>query len=567
MNFKKMRMTLRVKLGLVTGLSLAGVLTVAGWVLLTWTLRNAEQDYFERLEQLATSSRIMIHSAAEEYAKSRHYEFLRATTDETAGTGEASVLERRALTQFTERKDAELFDTVVTTDAGRTLYVFAPATIKDECVTCHASYGLELFKGKSTGDLVGLFGISASLRDLDAAQATTRLVLIGFATVAALLIFAAISYFLNRYVGRPLSSIGAVVGAIAQGDLTRRVRVSASDEFGTLAEQFNETIERLRDTLVRVSDAMAVVTRSAAEISANTEQMAAGAEEQASQVGEVAASVQKLTATIGETSRNCTTASASADDTTLSAERGAAVVGDTVEGMTRIGDAVQRFSTTISSLQSSAESIGGIVSTIDHIADQTNLLALNAAIEAAHAGEGGRGFAVVADEVRKLAARTAVATKEIAGMIAHIQSDSDNAARELGTGISEVDNGVARAGEAGTTLEAILVLSRGVSVLVNDIASASGRQSQVSQELAQTSDAIKTVSTQTAGSLQVVAHTVNDLNAQAKRVQTMLEWFTLEGSSEMTHAGIRDAENEHADVASETQTEQAAGLRPSMLSH
>ncbi|HTY60339.1 MAG TPA: methyl-accepting chemotaxis protein [Bacteroidota bacterium] len=529
MNTNRVRMSLKLKMGLVTGLSLILVMTIAGWVLLAWTLRNSEKTHREKLELLATSSRMMIHSAAEEYARAHHYGFLRATTGETSGSDQASVLERRALEEFADQKESDVFDTVITTDTGRVCYVFAPASVKDECVTCHASYGMETFKGKAAGELVGLFGISASLGDLDAAQSETRLALIGFSLAAALLIFIAISYFLSRFVARPLASISTVVGAIAQGDMTQRVPAGPADEFGELADHFNETVERLRGTLVHVAEAMGAVTSSASEISASTEEMAAGAQEQASQVGEVASSVEHLTESITGNARNSRLASDSAGKTTASAEQGSAVVGRTVEGMSRIGDAVQRFSATIRSLQESTGRIGGIVATIDDIADQTNLLALNAAIEAARAGDNGRGFAVVADEVRKLAERTAVATKEIAGMIARIQSDSRNAAGELTQGIAEVDSGVALAGEAGRMLDAIVELSRGVSTLVDDIASSSGKQSDVSQELAKTSDAIKTVSSQTADGLQEVARAVNDLNLQAEQVQKRLDWFTLHG--------------------------------------
>nr|WP_068986816.1 MULTISPECIES: methyl-accepting chemotaxis protein [Lysinibacillus] len=79
----------------------------------------------------------------------------------------------------------------------------------------------------------------------------------------------------------------------------------------------------------------------------------------------------------------------------------------------------------LAQLQKQAESIKGIVKTIQEIASQTNLLALNAAIEAARAGEYGRGFDVVAKEVRKLSVR-------VEQSISEVKSNVEGIEREIG---------------------------------------------------------------------------------------------------------------------------------------
>jgi methyl-accepting chemotaxis protein len=110
-----------------------------------------------------------------------------------------------------------------------------------------------------------------------------------------------------------------------------------------------------------------------------------------------------------------------------SAQKGAAVVQQTVDVMRELAEHMEQAADRIGALDKQSQLIGSIIQSISSIADQTNLLALNAAIEAARAGEQGRGFAVVADEVRQLASRTSKATEEIVGVVQQNQQLAEQA--------------------------------------------------------------------------------------------------------------------------------------------
>ena len=135
------------------------------------------------------------------------------------------------------------------------------------------------------------------------------------------------------------------------------------------------------------------------------------------------------------------------------------MVRNTIDGMDTIREQIQDTAKRIKRLGESSQEIGDIVSLINEIADQTNILALNAAIQAAMAGEAGRGFAVVADEVQRLAERSATATKQIAGLVKTIQTDTNEAVSSMEQTTAEVVKGAELANSAGTALEEIETVS------------------------------------------------------------------------------------------------------------
>jgi methyl-accepting chemotaxis protein len=331
---------------------------------------------------------------------------------------------------------------------------------------------------------------------------------------------------------RPVEDSAGVLAKMAEGDLTIRVVGEYEGDHRKIVESINTVAGSLEQALSEVSEAVSATASASSEISSSTEEMAAGAQEQTSQAGEVATAVEEMTKTILENSRNAGVAADTAKSAKVMAEHGMQVVAETVKGMKRIAEVVQLSAGTVRELGKSSDQIGEIISVIDDIADQTNLLALNAAIEAARAGEQGRGFAVVADEVRKLAERTTKATKEIAGMIKKIQSDTAGAVTSMEQGTGEVEKGKELADRAGASLQEIVGVSQKVTDMVTQIAAASEEQSSASEQISKNVEAISKVTGETAQGTQQIARAAEDLNRLTEGLQQLVSRFKVVGRSD-----------------------------------
>jgi ABC-type transport system substrate-binding protein/methyl-accepting chemotaxis protein len=145
---------------------------------------------------------------------------------------------------------------------------------------------------------------------------------------------------------------------------------------------------------------------------------------------------------------------------TDTAQRGEALVNDSVKGMYQVEETVRKAAELVDSLGVRSTEIGRIVDVIQDIADQTNLLALNAAIIAAQAGEHGRPFGVVANEIRGLAERTARSTREIASMVTGVREAVGTAVALVKEGREQATNGVLLGDRAKVALEEIRTITQ-----------------------------------------------------------------------------------------------------------
>ncbi|HET9155339.1 MAG TPA: methyl-accepting chemotaxis protein [Myxococcaceae bacterium] len=140
---------------------------------------------------------------------------------------------------------------------------------------------------------------------------------------------------------------------------------------------------------------------------------------------------------------------------TSTAERGEALVNDSVQGMYRVEESIRRASEIVEALGHRSQEIGRIVDVIQEVADQTNLLSLNAAIIAAQAGEQGMAFGVVAEEIRSLAERTARSTREIGAIVRQTRGQVEAAVTHVQEGRERATAGVALGDRAASALKEI----------------------------------------------------------------------------------------------------------------
>ncbi|WP_034640002.1 methyl-accepting chemotaxis protein [Chitinilyticum aquatile] len=312
-----------------------------------------------------------------------------------------------------------------------------------------------------------------------------------------------------------------------EGDLTRKIEISGTDEIAQTAQAFNAFTGRLRSMFLDIRKESESLTRGVNEINQVLDTLARDSEILADLASGNAATIEEITVSISHIADNSREADQLVNNTGALSKESTQTVREVASEVGKSADEVKNLSALLDRLSSRSEEISGIIRVIKDIADQTNLLALNAAIEAARAGEQGRGFAVVADEVRKLAERTGQATLEITGMIEGIRGETDAAVHNMQSTVAAVQNGVNLSNNAAEKIDHIRENMATVMQKMGEIAHSTSEQQDATTLMAQSAENITNQMQQTDAALQRATKSVHELNELANFLLQLFGKFKL----------------------------------------
>ena len=302
---------------------------------------------------------------------------------------------------------------------------------------------------------------------------------------------------------KTIDDVGRILGEIANGNLAVDVTKNESyyiGDFQVLSQSLQSIHANLIHVIRDISQVANQVDTSAGRVSTGAQALSQGTMEQSVSIEGLVSNVTAITSQIQNSTLRCGSASELVDKAT-----GYAAEADTK---------MNQLSTATQNIDQSSAKIVTVIKTIEDIAFQTNILALNASVEAARAGAAGKGFSVVAEEVRNLAARSSEAAQNTNALI-------NRSIQDVKTGTESTDLAV-------SAMQIINDCIQSIKTLMDEIASASVRQSEMIVLVENGIKEISAVVQSNSVAAEKSAAVSKELSSQARTLNSLISRFRIE---------------------------------------
>ena len=310
-------------------------------------------------------------------------------------------------------------------------------------------------------------------------------------------------------VDRGLSETGSVLAALADTNLTQRVRGNYEGAFARLKTDTNAVAEKLGEIVGQLRTTSGALKTATGEILAGANDLSERTTRQAATIEETSAVMEKLAGTVLDNAKKAEAASVQAKSVSVAAEQGGKVMVQATDAMDRI--------------TASSAKISNIIGLIDDIAFQTNLLALNASVEAARAGDAGKGFAVVAVEVRRLAQSAASASADVKVLIEQSANEVRGGSRLVADAAAKLTGMLDAIRDNTNALEAISRDSRAQASGIDEVNVAVRQMDEMTQH--------------NAALVEEMNAAIEQTENQATQLDAIVDIFTIDGSPARIVAG------------------------------
>ncbi|MDX2254575.1 MAG: methyl-accepting chemotaxis protein [Pseudanabaenaceae cyanobacterium bins.39] len=314
--------------------------------------------------------------------------------------------------------------------------------------------------------------------------------------------------------------------ALADGDL-RISTNTVNEDLADVAIFFNDVLRGLQNIVSQVRSSANQVNFSLGQNEQAIANLASVSQRQVDivsrSVNTLQVSVQSANTIISDSRKIVESTQVMSEKVTNSDQAIEAIVAKVAELQSTVANTAKR----VKHLGEASQKISKAISFVNEIAIQTNFLAINASLEASRDQGKDFNFVSVAEEVGELANRSIIATKEVEGLLGHIQQETNAVMVAVETSSSQVLASTDLAIATRDNLQQIATIAQQIDGLMTSISEATSSQVQTSEGVVNLMQDISHIAQRTLSSSEDAAKFIKSTRNHTNDLQKSLAHFKI----------------------------------------